>query len=286
MSPFSNPQISASLSLRCRKTFPLLRVLSHAKPLKLPCADAAQQKLQLISAPVDVASLPCTPHVEDVAVFPVPEHMRREEHAPLTDDDYVRFVGLEELFPGSGLAEVFDSHAKFRTDLRRAARNDMFVPNPKLPDSANEQIKSHRASLMVSWQQSHTGFANLTSLFRSQGVALDGPSFMQGLGGLVSGQDVSGSLIDIVGITGKPVRHSWHQDNGLEGQITVMLGFPPSNMYCGAGVFRYGTREQGCAVDSLPSVPSSGYDVAECWVPVAVAFPFPCPHTNHIPTSG
>lgn len=188
---------------------------------------------------VDIASLPFTECVEETPVFEVPEAMRREGAAALSAGDYVQSLGLEDLFPGTGLADAFDADASFRTALRAAARDDMFLPNPKLSDAANEAIKGLGASLMTSWRASHTDWAALTALFASRGLQLDGPTFMAGLAGLVSGSAVSGSLIDIVGITGRPVVHSWHQDNGLAGQVTAMLGFPPANGYVGPGVFRY-----------------------------------------------
>jgi len=51
-----------------------------------------------------------------------------------------------------------------------------------------------------------------------------------------------GSLIDIVtaGNRLKPA-HSWHQDCNLP-QMTVMLGFPISNEYKGAGVFSHAIK--------------------------------------------
>ena len=190
---------------------------------------------------MDLSSLPVTDCISDVPVFPVPEHMRRPSSNDLTavEGAFVKHVGLEELFPGTGLADLFDEDGAFRTELRRAARDDMFVPNPKFSDAANEQIKDLKASLMVGWRHSPTQFESLTRLFEARGLApLDGPAFMGRIGALVSGSSVSGSLIDIVGITNKRIRHSWHQDNGLEGQITVMLGFPPEDRYEGPGVFR------------------------------------------------
>lgn len=51
--------------------------------------------------------------------------------------------------------------------------------------------------------------------------------------------------MDIVGISGRRITHSWHQDTGRSpgasdddgGARTVMLGFPCENEYDGIGVF-------------------------------------------------
>lgn len=187
---------------------------------------------------MDPGSLQFTASIGGAPVFAVPEAMRAEGAPLLGPDDYVRTLGLEELFPNTGLADLFDRDAAFRRELRRAAREDMFTPDPRLSHDANAAIKGLGASLMVSWRASPGNWAALSALFAAHGLPLDGAAFMAGLAGLVSGAAVSGSLIDIVGITGRPVTHSWHQDNGLPGQVTVMLGFPPASGYSGPGVFR------------------------------------------------
>jgi len=138
-------------------------------------------------------SLPCTARVQDTPAFPVPEHMRRQHAAGLADKDgaFVRFVGLEELFPGTGLSDLFDEDAAVRTELRRAAREDMFIPNPQFSDEGNGKIKDLKSSLMVGWKAAPNSFANLTGLFRARGLpGLDGPTFIGCIGGLVSGTGV------------------------------------------------------------------------------------------------
>jgi len=44
----------------------------------------------------------------------------------------LRFYGFDELFPGRGLSDLFDSSSSFRRDIRDAARDDFFVPDERL----------------------------------------------------------------------------------------------------------------------------------------------------------
>ena len=44
-------------------------------------------------------------------------------------EDWFRFVGLDDLFPGAGLGEIFDESAEFREALRQAARTDCCDPS-------------------------------------------------------------------------------------------------------------------------------------------------------------
>ena len=84
--------------------------------------------------------------------------------------EHVTFFGLEELFPGTGLQEIFNSNAEFRTGIRRAMREDLFVPDDTMSDKANAAIRSLSSSLMVNWKTSPTDYAALTSLFAEYGV--------------------------------------------------------------------------------------------------------------------
>lgn len=50
--------------------------------------------------------------------------------------------------------------------------------------------------------------------------------------------------IDIIGIKNRQISHSWHQDTAIlplhtKHIYTVMLGFPPTDEYCGTGVFSH-----------------------------------------------
>lgn len=157
---------------------------------------------------------------------------------PAAVTEHVIFFALEELFPATGLQEVFNSNAEFRTGIRRAMREDLYVPDDAVSERANAAISSLGSSLMVNWKTSPTGYAALSSLFAEYGVEnLSGESFMQTLGGLC-GKESHGSLIDITGTGRRQERHSWHQDSGLE-KYTVMLGFPPESHWEGVGVFSH-----------------------------------------------
>jgi hypothetical protein len=49
--------------------------------------------------------------------WPVPEHIQKQPSFPVTDNDYVKMLGFEEVFPGytgQALAEAWDTDATFR----------------------------------------------------------------------------------------------------------------------------------------------------------------------------
>jgi len=140
---------------------------------------------------------------------------------------------------------------------------------------AERQINDPRSSVMSSWR-SQNPYSAMGAAFSAHGVALTGVQFVttltelctgehplvrpllrgqaQGVGAGLSSTDtavlvgeaveaaadlhVFGSWMDIVGVRGRGVAHSWHQDSGLH-QITVMLGFPPEDGYRGRGVFSH-----------------------------------------------
>jgi len=175
----------------------------------------------------------------DVRVFEVPPELRRPGKQAATE--HVSFFGLEELFPGTGLQELFNSNATFRTGLRRAVREDLFVADVRASDKANAAISSLDSSLMVHWKSSETGYAALSSVLAAYGVeAISGASFIQTLGDLC-GVESHGTLIDITSTGRRQERHSWHQDSGLE-RFTVMLGFPPESNWEGVGVFSHSAK--------------------------------------------
>ena len=78
--------------------------------------------------------------------------------------EHVTFFGLEELFPETGLQEVFNSNSEFRTGIRQAMRDDLFVADDSMSDAANASISSLSSSLMVNWKNSKTGYAALSEL--------------------------------------------------------------------------------------------------------------------------
>ena len=74
-------------------------------------------------------------------------------------------MSVRPWFPGSGLEELFNSNAEFRTGIRRALRDDLFVADPSMSEQRVAAVCSLSSSLMVNWQQSRTGYRSLSSLF-------------------------------------------------------------------------------------------------------------------------
>jgi len=181
---------------------------------------------------------------DDVEVYEVPERLRRPESG--RNVEFVEYKSLDELFPGSGLADAFHADAEFRTDIRRAMRDDLFVPDESLSEERNAAMRSLSSSVHVNWFESRTGYAALTECFARRGVLLDGETFIKTLGGLCR-EPCHGTLIDIASIGKQKIRHSWHQDSGYE-RFTVMMGFPSSvpnedvGLPPGVGVFTHAVK--------------------------------------------
>ena len=180
---------------------------------------------------------------ERADVYEVPIGARRENARE--NASFVHHVSLEELFPNTSLAETFHRDGAFRTDIRRAMRDDLFVPNSALSAERNAAMRSLSSSVHVNWFESATGYASLTETFKRYGVCdLTGERFIRTLGGLCR-EPCHGTLIDIASIGNRKIRHSWHQDSGFE-RFTVMLGFPastPSAMLPpGVGVFSHAVK--------------------------------------------
>uniref|UniRef100_A0A7S0R1R9 Uncharacterized protein n=1 Tax=Pyramimonas obovata TaxID=1411642 RepID=A0A7S0R1R9_9CHLO len=175
---------------------------------------------------------------EDCIVFEVPEPLRAPESNRVAD--YVKFYSLEQLFPGSGLADKFDTDAQFRESLHQATRDALFVPSPKFSKEVNDRVKSAGSTLCVAWTRAETiACDEITKVFAANGVNLDGSAFVMKLGLLIrTGTVTTGSLTDIVGIGRNRVNHSWHQDSGLD-QVTLMMGFPAEDGFDGPGVFSH-----------------------------------------------
>ena len=65
----------------------------------------------------------------DVEVWEVPVALRMPGAARVTE--HGRHASLEEIFPGSGLAEAWHTNAELRRALRHALRQDLFSPPPQ-----------------------------------------------------------------------------------------------------------------------------------------------------------
>ena len=181
---------------------------------------------------------------DDVDVYEVPERLRRPNGE--RNVDFVEYKSLEALFPKTRLAERFHEDAEFRTEVRRAMRDDLFVPDEGLSAERNAAMRSLSSSVHVNWFESRTGYAALSELFARHGVDVDGERFIKTLGSLC-GEPCHGTLIDIASIGKQKIRHSWHQDSGYD-RFTVMLGFPASTpseevgLPPGVGVFTHAVK--------------------------------------------
>lgn len=177
----------------------------------------------------------------DATVYEVPSRLRQPGAARYDPaKDYVKFVGLEDLFPGTGLANLFNTSADFRKGLRAAMRDDLFVSNERFSDEVNAKLKDMGSSLMVSWSSvtDADSCPKISQVLDAHDIQVEGELFMQTISQLChSGTVTTESLIDIVTI-GRTVTHSWHQDSGQD-QVTVMFGFPPVDDYSGPGVFSH-----------------------------------------------
>ena len=100
-----------------------------------------------------------TPDLDAAPVWTVPPDL--SAGAPITPDLYPRTVSLDELFPGSGLGAAFNSDAEFRAELRDGLRNDLYVPDPKLSDERNAELRSKGRTCHVVWKDRSTDFPRL-----------------------------------------------------------------------------------------------------------------------------
>lgn len=149
------------------------------------------------------------------------------------------FLSLDELFPNSGFSEAF-ALASFRDALRSCIRADVFTANleyRRLSDAAQAALLySPASSVQGSWRID----TPLTDAFVERTLGLSssrGSSILSTIGALC-GEHASGHFIDIVGVTDRPVTHSWHQDTGREG-CTILWGFPKEDHYHGCGVYSH-----------------------------------------------
>lgn len=171
----------------------------------------------------------------EVPIWEVPEELRMPGTARVCEHGGHR--SLEDIFPGSGLAEAWDTNGALRTAVREALRADLFVPPAHWSEKQRTFATQLDSACMVSWGPVASGeqaCESFSAAFAAHGVALSGRDFLLGLGALC-GEVPHRSLIDIVPLSRK-VAHSWHQDSGIP-SFTVLLGFPPTDGYVGGGVF-------------------------------------------------
>lgn len=209
--------------------------------------------------------LPAT-EIDDVGVYAVPERLRMPGAAAC--DDYGRHASLEQLFPGTGLADAWDERAELRTELRRALRADLFEPPADWDAKRVACATGLGAACMVRYD-TPMACDRFSAAFAAAGVGLSGRAFLDGLGALC-GSARHGSLIDIVPLD-RRVAHSWHQDCGIP-SYTVLLGFPPHDGYVGGGVFSHHVKL------SHPLRPNAGAEHG-----AVVEFELFSPHPEAIP---
>ena len=215
-----------------------------------------------------------------------PRERRRENGAEITpDESQIRFVSLSELC-GKKFSQVFHTEAAFRTGLRLAMREDLFRESAILSEQQNNAIKSLNSSLMVPWGQipNDSELSALTKLFKEYEITgLTGKKFITEISKLC-GENPHGSLIDISNpaLNRKKMKHSWHQDSGLEDRFTVMLGFPSENLSSAderkEGVFSHAVRlshkvfwpndEVGSVIEweSFPCGEPKDHEIAESYI--------------------
>jgi hypothetical protein len=182
--------------------------------------------------------------------------------AKQVETHFERFA-LDDLFPNLNFSRQFASSTTFRTSIRNAIRQDIFDTTEmyaSMSEKARKMLLLPDSSLQGSWRCNGDNWMRMKTLTRvlkehlgSQGPT--GDEFMEKIGELCGSQP-STHWIDIVGITGRKILHSWHQDtgrSGLDGSAkTVMIGFPREDNYDGVGVFSHAiklTREQWAADD-------------------------------------
>lgn len=155
---------------------------------------------------------------------------------------HFRYCSLDQLFPEApGLAQLFNSDAAFRHQLRAAARSDLSAQEqaPRvLPPIASsmgddETLQTFAGEFVGEGRLRLRPMPRLDAVMEGGGFQLTGRGFMARLFGLCDGI-CCGSWTDIVGAPRRGQR--WHQDEGLD-TLTVMLGFPPADNFVGEGVF-------------------------------------------------
>ena len=138
-----------------------------------------------------------------------------------------RLASLEEVFPGTGLADAFHSSAVFRAALRAATRRDLFR-DPGRGPAAAAQMTAMGSTCVLDWRpatQQGAVCAAMDAALAAAGVRLRGAALLSGLAALCSVPEsddkAAGSLTDIAHTGRKQVNHSWHQDSGL--RVTTVL---------------------------------------------------------------
>ena len=160
------------------------------------------------------------------------------------------FLGLDDLFPGIGFSNTFNTDGEFRIQLRAAIRKDIFETTPfyaNLSEKAMACLMLPDSSLEGSWRipedNKEIRMKYTTKVLQDAlgEKAPTGDDLVLAIGNLC-GSTPSTHWIDIYGVQDRKINHSWHLDFGKSQSITsrtVLLGFPPENNYKGCGVFSH-----------------------------------------------
>jgi hypothetical protein len=175
---------------------------------------------------------------------------------PVDEGSHISYIGLDDIFPlVNNFSSEFCSNGEFRKALRQAIRELIFDSSPEyanMSEKARRMLLLPDSSLQGSWQREKrrgnddiiTAREDKLTAILSQYLGENAPTgneFMETIGQLC-GSGATGHWIDIVGIVGRRISHSWHQDTGrcpFGETRTVLLGFPKEDNYDGVGVFSH-----------------------------------------------
>ena len=190
------------------------------------------------NARLDLSAVLALPPNQEAEAYTVPPLLRQPTSATQELQDHVKFYSWDDVFPTAQFSKVFNENGAFRRELRIAARQDFTGATSELLAA---DLRSSLAGRWITNGSRKCEFPSTTFVLAKYlpGKSIDGYSFFNGLFDLVpEAPSRFGSWMDIVGVVGRKVPHSWHQDSGRH-QHTLMVGFPPSDGYTGIGVFSH-----------------------------------------------
>ena len=114
---------------------------------------------------------------------------------------------------------------QIQVDLTSTANGAWHPPSAPLPDNFSYP---HLDKVLSDYDLPLTGAEFITTL-----TSLTTSTFC------LPSQPIRGSWLDISTNYSKPRNYGWHRDSQLPGQVTLMLGFPPSTGYSGPDVFSH-----------------------------------------------
>lgn len=190
------------------------------------------------------------PSNEDSALwYQVPQNLQQEVLP--SNHHHITFYAFDDLFTNMHFSKIFNTNSDFRHKLRIAARLDfMFDENLK---SHSSLLMNPRSTISGRWgPTSKCDYQKTTAVLNEYfPPSLDGPTFFDTIFSLCPQTKYRfNSWMDIIGIAGRKINHSWHQDSGRH-QNTIMVGFPPTSQYEGIGVFSHAVKLSHRLIDPL-----------------------------------